>query len=147
MTQVQTHEIRLEKTIAAPLDKVRRAFTDPKLLAKWFAPGPMEAAVHSLDVREGGQYEVAMTGPGPDGEVGTHTCTGVFHEVAERKLVMSFNWTEEALPNDTTLTFEFHPDGDSTRVVLLHTGLPTKEAAEMHTQGWEGCLAKLPDAV
>lgn len=146
MKQIEDNALQLERTIDAPVTKVREALTDPELVAKWFAPGPMSATVHSWDARPGGRYELAMTGPTPEGGEGTHTCAGTFREVTDDRIVMGFNWTEEPLPNDTTLTFELHDEAGSTRLVLRHEGFAGKEAAKMHTEGWEGCLAKLADA-
>ena len=149
MTPETTTEnsLRIEKTIAAPIGKVRNALTDPAMLALWFAPGPMTATVHACDARVGGQYEIAMHGPGPDGKDATHTCTGVFQELGDRRVAMTFNWSEEPLPNETVLAFDLDEIDGGTRLVLTHTGFPNQEAAAMHTEGWEGCLAKLPDVL
>ena len=146
MTQIETHSLRIEKTIAAPIEAVRNALTDATLLAQWFAPGDMTAVVHSCDAKVGGHYEIAMTGTGPDGLAATHTCTGEFTGLTPTPVAMTFNWSEEPLPNATQLAYELSPTDVGTRLVLTHEGLPTKELAAMHTEGWEGCLAKLPDA-
>ena len=146
MTQIETETLRVERTFAAPPDKVRAAWLTPDLMARWFAPGPMKAEVHSLDGRVGGQYEISMHGE-EDGKPVTHTCSGVFSVVDEDRIVMSFNWTEEPLPNETTMTVEFHAQDGGTRLVLIHEGFPTVQARDMHQQGWEGCLANLPRAL
>ncbi len=142
MTQIETHELRLTKTIRAPRAKVHEAWTNPKVLAQWFAPGPMTAEVRACDARVGGQYEISMRGE-EDGKPTTHTCMGVFQAVSEDRIVMTFNWTEEPLPNETTMTVELNEIEGGTEVVLTHRGFPTQEAADMHTEGWTGCLAKL----
>lgn len=147
MTQIETKTLELERTIDAPIEKVRKALTDPDLLAQWFAPGPMTATVHACDAKVGGQYEIAMTGPTPEGGEGTHTCTGTFKEVTDTRVAMTFNWTEEPMPNETDLVFDLEPVEGGTRLVLRHSGFPNEEAAKQHTEGWEGCLAKLPAAV
>lgn len=147
MTQVETHELKLERILNAPPERVRQAFLDRDLIGQWFAPGPMTCQVHALDAKVGGQYEIAMKGQDDDGDPSTHTATGTYQEISDERIVMSFNWSEEPLPNDTTLTAEFHPHEDGTRLVFTHSGFPNREAVDMHTEGWEGCLAKLPDAL
>jgi len=147
MTQIETHSLHIERIIKAPVAKVRQALTDPALLAQWFAPGPMAATVHACDAKVGGHYEIAMIGPDPEGNHATHTCTGTFTELTDRRVAMTFNWTEEPLPNLTTLSYDLEEVPQGTKLVLRHTGFPAKEAADMHTQGWEGCLAKLPALV
>lgn len=147
MTQIETNEIRLERILNAPPERVRQAFLDRDLLAQWFAPGPMTAAVQTLDTKVGGQYEIAMTGPDPDGNESTHTATGTFTAIEDDRIEMRFNWSEQPLPNDTTLTAEFHPHEDGTRLVFIHSGFPDQEAVDMHTQGWEACLDKLQQAL
>lgn len=144
MTQIETNSLRIEKTINAPIDKVRDALTNPELLQKWFAPGPMNAEVRSCDAKVGGQYEIAMTGPNPEsGEVGTHTCSGNFTELTDTRVAMTFNWTEEPMPNQTELAFDLETVDGGTNVVLTHRGFPNEETAQHHTQGWEGRLANL----
>lgn len=148
MTQIETNALRIERTLRAPIDKVRNALTQGDMIAKWFAPGPMRAEVNSYDCKPGGQYEIAMIGPSPEtGEEGTHTCTGTFEEVTDDRIAMSFNWTEEPLPNETKLIFELAEVEGGTRLVLIHEGFPNKEAADMHTQGWEACLEKLTETL
>lgn len=147
MTQIETHSLRIEKTIAAPVERVRAALTDPAKLALWFAPGDMKAVVHACDARVGGQYEIAMVGKDMNGNDATHTCTGTFSELAPTRVAMTFNWTEEPLPNATELAIDLAAADGGTRLVLTHTGFPNKEAADMHREGWDGCLANLPKAL
>jgi uncharacterized protein YndB with AHSA1/START domain len=135
----ETHALRIERLLAASPARARAAWTDPAKLARWFAPGPMTATVHALDVRVGGQFEVTMHGP--DGD---HTATGRYTLVRDDMLVMTWNWTGDPLPADTTLRIEFHAHAAGTRLVLVHEGLPTQEAAAHHEQGWHGCLDNLP---
>ena len=147
MTQIETQSLRIERTYDAPLARVRAALTEPKLLAKWFAPGPLTAEVHACDARVGGQYEISMVGKDPEGNDATHTATGTFTEVGPRRVAMTFNWSEQPLPNETTLAFDLEETKAGTRLVLTHSGFPNQEAATLHTEGWEGCLAKLPQAL
>src|SRR5258708_23868211 len=56
-------ELMLTRLINAPREKVYRAWTDPELLKKWFAPLPYTTPVAELDVRPGGANLIVMRGP------------------------------------------------------------------------------------
>src|SRR6185503_9699718 len=43
-----------------------RAFTDPKALAVWLAPGDMTGEVHHFDERVGGGYQMSLYYPASD---------------------------------------------------------------------------------
>ena len=47
-------ELVLTCTFDAPPEKVYRAWTEPELLKRWFAPRPVATPVAELDVRPGG---------------------------------------------------------------------------------------------
>ncbi len=57
------HELTLGRLLDAPRDKVYRAWTEPELLKRWFAPSPFTVSAASLDVRPGGSSLVVMRGP------------------------------------------------------------------------------------
>ncbi len=57
------HTLKLERTIAAPRDKVWRCWTEPDLLKQWYCPRPWRVVEAELDVRAGGRCFVVMQGP------------------------------------------------------------------------------------
>jgi uncharacterized protein YndB with AHSA1/START domain len=59
----QNKKINVEKEFAAPLNTVWSAWTDSKILDKWWAPKPWQARTKSMDFREGGSWLYAMVGP------------------------------------------------------------------------------------
>ena len=52
---------QLHRILAAPPERVYRAFTDPNAMVKWLPPHGFTAKVHHLDVRAGGSYKMAFT--------------------------------------------------------------------------------------
>ena len=50
--------INLHRVLAAPPERVYRAFTDPDALVKWMAPHGFTAKVHKLDFKVGGRYKM-----------------------------------------------------------------------------------------
>ena len=71
------HELVLTRLIDAPRAHVYRAWTEPALLKRWFAPRPYTTPVAELDVRAGGRIMIVMQGP--DGS--EIPCPGVYLEV------------------------------------------------------------------
>jgi uncharacterized protein YndB with AHSA1/START domain len=53
----------VEREFAGPLDLVWRAWTEPELLDKWWAPKPWKAVTKHMDFRVGGYWLYCMQGP------------------------------------------------------------------------------------
>jgi uncharacterized protein YndB with AHSA1/START domain len=53
-TTASDRDLVISRIINAPREKVFKAWTDPELLKKWFAPSPWTIAVAEVDVRPGG---------------------------------------------------------------------------------------------
>lgn len=134
--------LRIARTFKATPQEVFAAWTQPELLACWFAPGALEAEVLELDAVEGGAYRIRMHDPNRE----THTVSGRFVEVAvAERLVMTWQWEEDgAYESRVTVTFEGQEEDARTEVVVLHEGLRDEAAIENHSRGWNGCLDKLP---
>lgn len=49
-----TGTVRLHRVLAAPVDRVYRAFLDPDAMAKWLPPYGFAGKVHEIDARVGG---------------------------------------------------------------------------------------------
>ena len=106
--------------------------TDPAQHVLWMGT---EA---DLDPRVGGGLRVLVQG--------THPAVGDFVEVVpDRKVVFTFGWDEPDHPipaRSTEVEITLTPDGDKTRVRLVHRGLPD-DAVGDHTQGWDHYLDRL----
>lgn len=146
MTQTTTvPELVLERTLDAPIQRVFDAWTNPELLAKWFAPGPMTCRVEGMDARVGGTYRMTMVGP-----EGEYTCIGKFTAIkAPNHLAFTFNWAgaDAAMPQDTLCTVDLKELNGKTHLRFVHAGFPNAEARTNHEEGWVGCLEKLPHAL
>jgi uncharacterized protein YndB with AHSA1/START domain len=105
---------------------------DPGLHTMWLGT---EA---ELDPRPGGVYRVLVGG--------RHACVGEFVEVLpDEKVVFTFGWDEPDHPipaGSTQVEITLLPDGDKTRVRLVHRGLPA-DAVSDHTGGWDHYLQRL----
>lgn len=59
----ENHTITVKKAFDAELPLVWKAYTDPEILDKWWAPKPWKARTKSMDFRTGGHWLYAMVGP------------------------------------------------------------------------------------
>jgi uncharacterized protein YndB with AHSA1/START domain len=77
---------------------------------------------------------------------GEHQSAGEFVEVVpNEKVVFTFGWEETnhpIPPGSTTVEITLHPEGDKTRVRLVHRGLPA-DAVEDHGLGWAHYLERM----
>ncbi len=76
-------ELVLERIIDAPPEKVFKAYTDPAILAQWFAPKPWKIVDPIIEPRVGGRFNFTMHGP--DGEVFPNS--GVFLDVVPNRRI------------------------------------------------------------
>jgi uncharacterized protein YndB with AHSA1/START domain len=129
----QTLVIEREIRVDASPETVFEFFTDPEKMVRW------KGSAATLDPRPGGIYRVAM-----------HTqavARGEYVEVdPPNRIVFTWGWEGGAHPPEpgtSTVEVTFTPDGDGTVVRLVHTGLPTAESVEQHSQGWDLYMPRL----
>jgi uncharacterized protein YndB with AHSA1/START domain len=105
-------------------------FTRPESLVRWMG----DLAV--LDPRPGGEFTVVF---------GAGSVRGRYLELdPPRRVVISWGrgGSAEFPPEASTLEVTLEPEGDGTRVSIVHSGLPEPEAPK-HAAGWRGYLATL----
>lgn len=132
--------LRLARTLAAPREKVFRAWTSPAELKRWSAPGDLVPALAEVDLKVGGKYRIHMQAP--DGTV--NKVMGVYQVVdPPQRLVYTWSWETGDDHSETLVTVEFFERGPNrTEVVLTHERFPNTLARDRHQQGWTGCLDK-----
>lgn len=156
MTQPEITEtsMQVSRVIEAPREEIYRALTDPSSRhAKRFVPNqapgkPMELGFDRTEpAQEGDAYRVTMRAEeGP--AKGEHTAYGEFLElVPGERIVETHQWEGDPDHGETqvTITLEEVPGG--TRVTILHEGLPSRESAEGHADGFSECLENLAAAM
>jgi uncharacterized protein YndB with AHSA1/START domain len=99
-------DITIERIVDAPPALVFQCWTDPKHMARWWAPHGFTNPVCELDPRVGGTWRIVMRAP--DGT--EYPCHGVYQEiVANERLVFTNIATDAAgtpvLDGHTTVTF------------------------------------------
>ncbi|GEN79675.1 SRPBCC family protein [Actinotalea fermentans] len=129
-------QARVERTLAAPPERVFAAWTDPAVLRRWFCPNPDLALDVEAEARVGGRYRVDM------GE-GRFVAEGEYTELVPGRVVaFTWRWTTSDVVSAVRVELSPTPEG-GTRLVLVHTGLADADDAQGHREGWELSLARL----
>ena len=133
MTSEVKDTVELEVHISAPPETVFSYFTDPDRMMKWMGVSA------EVEARPGGVFRVNITGH--------DVAAGEYLEIDNpHRVVFSWGWEGSAVgPGSTKVEVELAPDGDGTRLVLRHSGLPTDQQGP-HREGWEHYLARLVTA-
>ena len=143
---VETKSLYMERTFNTNCEEMFKAWTDPNILMKWFAPEDVTTVSADVDLQVGGDYKIVMQLP--DGELAEHY--GSYKEIIpSEKLV--FTWIldgegcagQSAEKSETLVIVEFKAVGDKTEVRLTHDFFITEKAKDMHAFGWNGCLDSL----
>ena len=125
-------ELVPEIMIDATPETIWPFLTDPERHVEWMG------TVAQIDPRPGGTYRVLVGGQ--------HQSVGEYLEVVPmEKVVFTFGWDQEGHPippGSTTIEISLHPEGDKTRVQLVHRGLPD-DAVSDHGNGWAHYLSRL----
>ena len=146
-TATEGRDLVLTRVIDAPREKVFKAWTDPSLLAQWFAPLPCTTPHVELDVRQGGSTTIVMRGP--DGNEFPNR--GVYLDVVpNERLVLTDAFVKAWEPSEKpfmTMELKFEDlDGKTNYTARIHHW--TIADREQHEkmgfhQGWPICTEQL----
>jgi uncharacterized protein YndB with AHSA1/START domain len=132
-------ELVFTRTFDAPREQVFRAFTEPDLVARWWAPADEKVTVEVLEARAGGSWRYVNT----DGEGTSFVFHGVFHSVEQDRIVHTFEYSGMAgIVLLETVTLE---DLGGGRTKLTDSSVfPTADArAAMTGDGSTGAMERL----
>lgn len=151
MTDPSARELVLTRIIPASPAALYRAWTEPALLQRWFAPKPWSVAEAETDPRPGGSSRIVMRGP--DGT--EFPSTGVYLEVEENARLVFTDaytraWEPSAKPFFTgIITFEPVEGGTRYTARALHWTAEDRAAHEAmgFHEGWGRCADQLAELV
>ena len=129
----------------APPERVYKAWTDPKQLARWFPPEGLTAPVCQLDVRVGGAMRIDMKGPEGEPFKGRlFPGKGVYREVVpNRRLAFTFTPEMEGQAMPTVLmTVEFEDQAGKTKLTIQQTLDTVADYEEMVKTGMAEGIAE-----
>lgn len=157
-------ELLFTRIINAPVERVYKAFTDPKQLAQWWGPRGFTIPVCDNSPQIGGKRRIVMRAP--DGR--EFPLTGSYKEVVEnKKLVIvdsvaehSAEWhamVNQNRPNakgnlpDLLWTLTFEDVGGKTKIVITYHFEVIEDRDALiklgMTEGWSQSLEKLAEFV
>ena len=125
-------ELVREIMIDATPDTIWPFLTEPGRHVEW------DGTVAELDPRPGGVYRVLVAGQ-------FQSAGRYVQVVPKERVVFTFGWDQEdhpIPPGSTTVEITLHPEGDKTRVRLVHRDLP-EDAIGDHGHGWDHYLGRL----
>lgn len=139
------NKVQLHRVIAAPPQKVFRAFTEPDAMASWLPPYGFVAKVHSMDVKEGGSYKMSFinftTGNG-------HSFGGTYLEIKTNELIKyTDKFDDPNLPGEMITTIQLKAVSCGTELIAIQEGIPSVIPTEMCYLGWQDSLDKLKKLV
>ena len=121
VTEMPTTEYRIEPgrqdivstvMLDAPRELVYKAYTDPKLVARWWGPARYENRIEKFDIKPGGSWRVVQVGS--DGS--QHAFRGVTHDAtAPERICQTFEY-EPVAGHVALQTATFEAVGNKTKV-------------------------------
>jgi uncharacterized protein YndB with AHSA1/START domain len=142
-------DLVLTRIIPAPASALYRAWTEPDLLRRWFAPKPFVLAEVETELRPGGSTRMVMRGP----EGAEFTSAGVYLELVQDARIVFTDayiraWEPSAKPFFTgIITFEAAEGGTRYTALARHWTQEDRTAHEAmgFHQGWGLCADQLAE--
>jgi len=135
--------IRLERLLDAPVETVWRYLTEADLRAQWFMGGTNAEPEREFDlvVNHDGLSDEEVPYPAGYAQFkGTVWSEKVIRFDPPRLLETTFQGGKNG-----TVTYELHPEGGKTRLVLTHGGITSPVGAQDFGSGWNSHLTVLQE--
>ena len=136
-----THTIRLHRVLAAPPERVYKAFLDADALARWLPPNGFTGKVQHLEARVGGTHRMSFanftTGK-------SHSFGGTYLElVPNERIRYTDKFDDLKLPGEMTVTVLLKKVSVGTDVTIMQEGVPEMIPPEACYLGWQESLDAL----
>ena len=144
-TQREPSTVRLHRIVAAPPERVYRAFLDAEAMVKWLPPHGFTAKVHEMNPVVGGRYRMSFTNFGA-GQ--THGFGGEYLElVPNERIRYSDEFEDPNLPGTMITTITLRPVLTGTELDITQEGIPASIPLEFCYGGWQQSLVLLAHLV
>jgi uncharacterized protein YndB with AHSA1/START domain len=138
---MKTNNVKLHRVLAAPVEKVFKAFTDADAMASWLPPYGFVCKVHSMEAKVGGIFKMSFTNftTGNSNSFG-----GEYLEMVPNELIKyTDQFDDPNLPGTIITTIELKTVLCGTELNVMQEGIPEAIPAEMCYLGWQESLDKL----
>lgn len=137
--------------VAAPPDRVYRAFVDPEALLAWLPPAGMSGRFERFDLRPGGSYRLVLAYADPSLAPGKATADSDIVEARFVEVVpgvrvvqaVDFVSDDPAFSGTMTMTWTVTAVDGGTRVDIRADDVPAGISAEDHAAGLASSLTNL----
>jgi uncharacterized protein YndB with AHSA1/START domain len=137
--------VRFHRVLAAPPEKVYKAFLDPDAMAKWLPPNGFTGKVHEMNAQVGGGYRMSFTNF-TTGKC--HSFGGSYLELKPRELLKYIDkFDDPNLPGEMTVTVNLKKVSVGTEMNIEQAGIPNAIPPEACCLGWQESLAALAKLV
>lgn len=148
------NELVITRIFDASIERVWKAWTEPKEMMKWWGPAHFTTPFVKTDLRLGGKYLCCMKSP----EGKEFWSTGIYKEIEPlKKLVCTDSFADEKgnvvsakhynmsgdFPMELQVTTLFEDLTGKTKMTFKHLGIPAGQMKEMTAQGWNEMFDKL----
>jgi uncharacterized protein YndB with AHSA1/START domain len=140
-----TNTVKLHRVLAAPPERVYRAFLDPDAMAKWLPPNGFTAKVHRMDAKVDGEWRMHFTNFSSGH---SHSFGGRYLElVPGQKLRYTSKFDDPNLPGEMITTIVLTKVSVGTEMNVTQEGIPAVIPAEACYLGWQESLRLLAKVV
>src|SRR5260370_949083 len=140
-----SNTVQLYRVLAAPPERVYRAFIDPEAMVKWLPPHGFTAKVHQIDVRVGGGYKMSFTNFSTKN---SHSFGGKYVELKPNELLRyTDKFDDPNMPGEMRVTITFREVVCGTELKITQEGIPEAIPTEMCYLGWQQSLNMLAQLV
>lgn len=152
--KTQEQELVVTRVVAAPRDRVFKAWTEPEHMERWWGPNGFTTPFCKIDLRPGGTIHYCMRSP----EGRDYWGKGVYREIVRpERIVVTDSFSDETgatvdpskyemdpeWPREALISVTFAERGGGTEVTVHH-GVPESVAERVGCrQGWSESLDRL----
>ena len=142
---MSNNEVTLHRVLAAPPEKVFRAFSNEDAYASWLPPYGFIAKIHQMDFRKDGSYKMSFTNFSTGNG---HSFGGEFLEIKPNEMIKyTDRFDNPNLPGEMNTTIRFTKVSCGTDLHIVQKGIPDAIPVEMCYLGWQESLEKLKKLV
>ena len=141
-------DLEIDRVIAAPRERVWRAWSDPRRLERWWVPAPARCRVEELELTPGGGFRTSISTD--DGDFVPHLTACVLAVEPGARLVftdaLAAGWRPARQPFMTAvIALAEHPDGTRYHARVMHRDAQDRATHERlgFLDGWGTVAAQL----